>query len=221
MNKTDLSKTIEKNNNHLKLVTYIRALLNTGSPIFITGNINTGKTKLAKEIGSYGFVEVVYVEPSGEAGEVAAIEKFKYAIDTFGNYSQLLIIDEQLYFEQSGLINLDELFYENFKGSLLVVSQLQTHIQLTPFHTHPVSYNIHIKDLVSEIDYKIIQHLAPYIPFDTTIISEISFNLTLPNPITTFEDDSLGIKQLQKKLLGREYQNLFKSLSIVSEESKE
>ena len=144
-------KYVRKEENHLKLVTYVRSLLKAGAPVFISGNIHTGKSKLAKEIGSYGFEEVVYIEPIESTEHEVLLEKFKYATESFKHSRQLLILDEYMFLERSGLISLNEAFYENFKGSLILISQLQESIPLPPFHTHAISYNVHINDLVKDM----------------------------------------------------------------------
>lgn len=189
-------KYVPKEGNHLRLVTYARSVLKAGAPVFITGDIARGKSKLAQEIGTYGFEEVIYLSPKKNGDTQALIDKFNYAVSSFGNPQQLLIVDEYIYLKNSAILHLDQSFYENFKGSLVVVSQLEDYLPLPPNYTHSTYYHIHIEDLVRDVKYRLVQHLAD----DTkplsnkTFVTDISINLNSPEAITTWG----AINHLQK-----------------------
>lgn len=72
-----------KEENHLKLVTYARSLLKSGAPIIISEHKGIGKTKLAREIASYEFDEIVYINPLSSS-QTEVISKFTTSIIIIG-----------------------------------------------------------------------------------------------------------------------------------------
>lgn len=175
-----LGKYIPNIANRLKLVTYARAIIHIGAPIFITGKNKTGKTTLAKEIGSYGFDEVIYI---GTQNKKEVSKKFQYALEVFGSSEHLLILDEAVF--DGGLIQLDERFYEEYKGALIVITKDEIESQLPPSYTHGHNYSFHLKNTEEKTEYTIKQYIAPTSYAYHWITNVIPINLALEDAITT------------------------------------
>lgn len=178
---------------HLKLVTFARSTLKTGVPIYIYGDTCSGKTILAKEIGSYEFEQVIYISPESVSSSVRetvdesknCTSLFFDALSTFTNRNQLLILDEYPYLESQYKIKVDKSFMDEFKGSLIVISQLKD--KLPSFQINEILYSIEVRDLKGGGDFELQQHTP--IMFRNVlrdmIISNVNIHHDTPDALTT------------------------------------